>query len=57
MKRGNKRQVSLAIVPELLMKADQLAADLGRSRAGLINMAIYRAVEHGLVIDGLRKDS
>ncbi len=56
MKRGNKRQVSLAIVPELLMKADQLAADLGRSRAGLINMAIYRAVEHGLVIDGLRKD-
>ena len=55
VKKGNKRQISLTIAPELLMKVDQLAADLGQSRAGLINMAIYRAVEHGLVIDGLRK--
>jgi len=35
---------------------DRLAAELGQSRAGLINMAIHRTIEHGLVIDGLRKD-
>jgi hypothetical protein len=56
VKKGNKRQISLTIAPELLAKVDQLAAHLGQSRAGLINMAIHRAVEHGLVIDGLRKD-
>ena len=56
VRKGNKRQISLTIAPELLAKLDQLAAELGQSRAGLINMAIHRAVEHGLVIDGLRKD-
>ena len=56
VKKGNKRQISLTITPDLLAKVDQLAAELGQSRAGLINMAIHRAVEHGLVIDGLRKD-
>ena len=56
VKKGNKRQISLTITPELLVKVDQLAAELGQSRAGLINMAIHRTVEHGLVIDGLRKD-
>ena len=29
---------------------------LNQIRVGLINMEIYRAVEHGLVIDGLRKN-
>ena len=55
VKKGNKRQISLTITPELLAKVDQMAAELGQSRAGLINMAIHRTVEHGLVIDGLRK--
>ncbi len=56
VKKGNKRQISLTIAPELLVKVDQWAAELGQSRAGVINMAIHRTVEHGLVIDGLRKD-
>lgn len=55
VKKGNKQQISLTIAPSLLTKIDELAAELGQSRAAVINMAIYRAVEHGLVIDGLRK--
>lgn len=56
VKKGNKQQISLTISPALLMKVDELAAELGQSRAAIINMAIYRAVEHGLIIDGLRKE-
>jgi len=56
VKKGNKRQISLTITPELLAKVDRLAAELGQSRASVINMSIHRTVEHGLVIEGLRKD-
>lgn len=55
VKKGNKQQISLTIAPMLLAKIDDMAAELGQSRAAVINMAIYRAVEHGLTIDGLRK--
>jgi hypothetical protein len=55
VKKGNKRQISLTIAPTLLAKIDGLAEELGQSRAAIINMAIYRAVEHGLIIEGLRK--
>ena len=49
VKKGNKQQISLTIAPALLVKIDKLAAELGQSRAAVINMAIYRAVEHGLI--------
>lgn len=49
VKRGNKQQISLTIAPALLERIDNLAAELGQSRAAVINMAIYRAVEHGLL--------
>ena len=52
VKKGNKQQISLTIAPLLLAKIDAMAAELGQSRAAIINMAIYRAVEHGLVIGG-----
>ena len=52
---GNKRQISLTIAPALLEKVDAMAAEMGQTRAGIINMAIYRMVEHGVAIDGLRK--
>ena len=55
VKKGNKQQISLTIAPMLLAKIDDMAAELGQSRAAVINMAIYRAVEHGLTIEGLRK--
>ena len=53
--KGNKQQISLTITPGLLLKVDELAEQLGQSRAAVINMAIYRAVEHGLDIDGLHR--
>lgn len=56
VRKGNRQQISLTIAPALLAKVDELAATLGQSRAAVINLAIHRAVEHGLSIDGLRKD-
>ncbi|EKN6008498.1 ribbon-helix-helix protein, CopG family [Yersinia enterocolitica] len=53
---GNKRQISLTINPALLEKVDEMATEMGQSRAAIINMAIYRMVEHGVTIDGLRKE-
>jgi len=49
VKKGNKQQISLTIAPELLERVDSLSQELGQSRAAVINMAIYRAVEHGLL--------
>jgi hypothetical protein len=49
VKKGNKRQISLTIAPALLVKIYDLAEELGQTRAAIINMAIYRAVEHGLL--------
>ncbi|WP_346799469.1 ribbon-helix-helix domain-containing protein (plasmid) [Halomonas sp. Bachu 37] len=49
VRKGNKRQISLTITPALLNRVDELAGELGQSRAAIINMAIYRAVEHGLI--------
>ena len=47
--RGNKQQISLTIQPELLGRIDALAEQLGQSRAAVINLAIYRAVDKGLI--------
>ncbi len=55
--KGKKRQITLTIMPELLEKVDAMARKLGQSRAAVINMAVYRLVEHGLVIDGLDSQS
>ena len=43
--RGQRRQITLTIAPELLAKADALAQQMGQSRAAFINLAIYRAVQ------------
>lgn len=53
VRKGKKLQVTLTIAPELLGRVDELAAKLGQSRAAVINMAVYRMVEHGVIIDGL----
>lgn len=49
--KGKKQQISLTISPALLEKIDSLANELGQSRAAVINLAIYRAVEKGLLKD------
>ncbi len=50
---GHKRQITLTIAPELLARVDELAAQIGQSRAAVINLAIRQAVERGLTIEGL----
>jgi hypothetical protein len=55
VKKGNKVQISLTITPTLLSRVDAMAAELGQSRAAVINLAIHRAVEHGLTIEAQRK--
>ena len=50
---GNKRQITLTIAPELLARVDELAGQIGQSRAAVINLAIRQAVERGLTIEGL----
>jgi hypothetical protein len=47
--KGKKRQISLTISPPLLAKVDALAKEMSSTRATIINIAIYRAVEHGIV--------
>ena len=51
--KGKRQQITLTMPPALLEKVDALAAELGQSRAAVINLAIHRAVEHGLSFDGL----
>lgn len=43
--KGNKRQISLTIAPDLLRKVDEVAKRSGQARAAVINMALYRALE------------
>lgn len=41
VKKGNKRQITLTISPELLRKVDEVAKRTGQARAAVINMAIF----------------
>ena len=43
--KGNKRQITLTIAPELLRKVDEVAKRTGQARAAVINLAIFKAVE------------
>lgn len=45
IKKGNKRQISLTITPELLQRVDEVAKRTGQARAAVINLAIYKALE------------
>lgn len=48
VKKGNKRQITLTIAPELLERVDQVAKRTGQARAAVINMAIFQAIEGDL---------
>jgi len=43
--KGNKRQISLTIAPEMLRKVDEVAKRTGQARAAVINLALYKAIE------------
>lgn len=44
-KKGNKRQITLTMAPDLLRRVDEVAKRTGQARASIINMAIFRALE------------
>lgn len=46
--KGNKRQISLTIAPDLLRRVDETAARTGLGRAAVINSAIYNALERDI---------
>lgn len=46
-KKGNKRQISLTIDPELLRWLDDTAKEFGTSRAGVISTLVAKAREKG----------
>lgn len=48
VKKGNKRQITLTIAPELLERVDLIARRTGQARAAVINMAIFQAIEGDL---------
>ena len=43
--KGNKRQITITIAPDLLRRVDETAARTGQARAAIISMAIYHAME------------
>jgi len=43
--KGNKRQITLTIAPDLLRKVDEVAKRTGQARAAIINMAVFNALE------------
>lgn len=51
-RKGKKVQISLTMTEALLDRVDQLAEDLGQSRAGIINLAVIQMLDKGLRIDG-----
>ena len=53
VRKGNRLQISLTIAPELLAEVDAFAAQIGQSRAGIINMGI--ALVLGKELKGLTK--
>lgn len=51
VRKGKKVQITLTIAEPLLSRVDERAAQLGQSRAAVINLAIVQALESGLRID------
>jgi hypothetical protein len=50
VRKGHKVQISLTITEEMLDRVDAMAQKLGQSRAGVINLAIYQALEGGVKV-------
>lgn len=44
--KGNKRQISITIAPDLLRRLDEKAEAMGTGRSAFISMAIFRALEN-----------
>lgn len=56
VRKGKKLQITLTIAQPLLERVDELAERLSLSRAAVINLAIHQGMEHGITVDGSRRD-
>jgi len=52
VRKGRKIQITLTIAEPLLARVDELAAQLGQSRASVINLGIAQILESGFRIEG-----
>jgi hypothetical protein len=43
--KGHKRQITLTMAPHLLRRVDEMAQRTGQTRAGIINLAVSRALD------------
>lgn len=43
--KGHKRQITLTMAPHLLRRVDEMAQRIGQTRAGIINLAVSRALD------------
>lgn len=52
VRKGNKVQITLTISEVLLDRVDEMAGQIGQSRAAVINLAVMQMLQRGLHIDG-----
>lgn len=52
VRKGNKVQITLTITEPLLARVDDMAKQLGQSRAAVINLAVMQMLQTGLRIEG-----
>lgn len=52
VRKGRKVQITLTITEPLLVRVDELASQLGQSRAAVINLAVMQMLQTGLRIEG-----
>lgn len=48
--KGGKRQITVTIDTELLTRLDALTAKYNQKRSAVIGMAVYQALEQGLIL-------
>jgi gamma-glutamyl:cysteine ligase YbdK (ATP-grasp superfamily) len=51
VRKGRKVQITLTITEPLLLRIDELATQIGQSRAAVINLAVLQMLQTGLRIE------
>jgi len=52
VRKGKKVQISLTIAEPILDRVDELANQIGQSRAAVINLSLMQMLQSGLRIEG-----
>ncbi len=52
VRKGRKVQITLTITEPMLDRVDELASQIGQSRAAVINLAVMQMLQTGLRIEG-----